>query len=64
MPCGAIKDVSPMDIAYWYHIKPKGKALHVACYSVDNWDGKFKKRKVFSGPLSDFVEFSKTYEEV
>lgn len=63
MPCGDIKKLAPMDIAYWYDIKPKGQTLHVSCYSIDNWEGKFKRSKVFSGPLESFAEFVKTYEE-
>ena len=62
MPTGKIADVAPMDIAYWYDVKPKGKALMVTCYEIDNWDGKFKKKKKFAGTLEGLAEYAKEKE--
>jgi hypothetical protein len=55
MQSGAIADVAPSDIAYWYEVwqAPNGQLI-VKAWAVNNWDG-WKAEEVFYGRLADFA---------
>lgn len=54
------------DVEYAYVIEPDKKmpnVLKVTAYSANFWDGKPKKKKIWSGPLSTFIVTASQIED-